>query len=534
MGQSLHVDLDRMRALAPDLLSIADAARDRLKQLKSTLADKGECWGNDEPGRIFGDSYEPEATEGVAGFERLVDRMHRLGQNVGGTADVFDVQDQDLGRSLPDADLTRFDSPGQVVFGGDQPVGQPGKQPESQQPEPIPSALARGAVPQDIGPTPPDPTGTPNFPYQAQYPADQPNGYLHAPDQPEYADLDRLDSPGLRDPQLPQDVPDSVPPPIAGNSSPPAAAATPWSGKPDRLWTAANKTADTPWSKPGTPWARNPLNTPPPKNGSSALPPGQVFPPRRPQPVAPKATQPRRTTKPRDSKRDRALAKRSRAQSVPAAAAKARELAARHGLWVAGFDTPGVAESLVDEIAAAVGDMFGKYPFLTLDGIEIVDLAGVVSQVRHDPATVIALDRTAVIQPATLSEIVCAATHSGHMVAESETRPLYSVMIGCFGRVMAAQAGPRAWQQVQRTLITEYHRINGPWGYDDSLAGVLEGYRGWRAELTGSFPRGRFESRAALAAAFAEVELRAQQAGGPAKALHRLVVAIARERSKAR
>jgi hypothetical protein len=209
---------------------------------------------------------------------------------------------------------------------------------------------------------------------------------------------------------------------------------------------------------------------------------------------------------------------------------------------MAGFDTSGIQESTAREMAAAVDDILGKYPFVELAGIEVSELpGGAASLVVRKPnpddtgtAPWIVLDRAAVSNPELLVEKVRAATQSGDLVDRSEERPMYSIMIGHLGWIFEEAAGPRPRQLAERMLITEYRRVSGPWDGTVTLAHIVGGYRRWRAQLSGgSFSHGRFQPRAALVAGFSEVELFGENACGPAKALHRLVVEDVRGRSDA-
>jgi hypothetical protein len=112
---------------------------------------------------------------------------------------------------------------------------------------------------------------------------------------------------------------------------------------------------------------------------------------------------------------------------------------------------------------------------------------------------------------------------------------MYSTIVGDLGRIMAEQAGRPVWRMAQRSLITEYRRIDGPWGSGETVASIVGSFRRWRDQLGGnSIVDGRFQPRAALVAAFAEVELRGEDACGPARVLHRLLVEGARGRSTPR
>ncbi|WP_433711067.1 hypothetical protein ACQP2U_33120 [Nocardia sp. CA-084685] len=126
---------------------------------------------------------------------------------------------------------------------------------------------------------------------------------------------------------------------------------------------------------------------------------------------------------------------------------------------------------------------------------------------------------------------------------------MYSTVVRELGQILEKAAGPCIRQLAQRAPITEYHRVSGPWARNNILAGVVRGYRKWCAQLSGrSFIGNRFEARivggyrrwrdqlggnsivdgrfrphAALVAAFAEVELRGDDACDPKRLLYRLL-----------
>ncbi|MFX0579045.1 hypothetical protein [Nocardia nepalensis] len=553
MAQSLRVDTDTLRALIPELDAITDTAQTELTSLKAAIDRQGECWGDDEPGKVFGESYAPAAKKGVAGFQNLVDNLRAMSRGIADTANTFHNNDHEIGSHIRDL------APSPALGSSpDRPISSPPTTPRypqspiGAQPNPNPTTAAdpsaahttASPVPgtsspdaAGTGPISPDAAGTgPISPTRPDY---QPNGNPAVSGRPE--SVDGSPSPSAATPEA-QSTPDSPAQPPVVAPTMPSATATPAATEPT---SAAPKSTDTPWSKPtgdaaaprnmsGTPWSRG-LGTPPP---------GQVFRPRRtsPQPGVAKPAAPSREAKSRKPKREPAKAGRISARTDPGALTAAQALAARHGLQIAGFDAPGIAAHQVHEMAAAVDDILGKYPFLEVGGIEITELGdGEVSRSAWDrsdsaadDAPWILFDRTVMANPVLLDEKFRAATRSGEAIPESGKRPMYSTVVTELGRIMAAAAGPLPRRQAQRALITEYRRISGPWDRTNTLAGVVDGYRGWRGELSGRcFSHGRFDPGAAVVEAFTEVELRGPDACGAAKVLHRLVVENARGQSSA-
>lgn len=225
---------------------------------------------------------------------------------------------------------------------------------------------------------------------------------------------------------------------------------------------------------------------------------------------------------------------------------------------------PRVSRNTAREIAAAVDNILRQYPFLDLCGIEMADLDGTVSRVVRDrpvddarTAAWIVLDRISTAN-STVAETIRTATEFRQPAADSsDERPMHSTVVRELGQILEKAAGPRIRQLAQRAQITEYHRVSGPWDRNNTLAGVVRGYRKWCAQLSGrSFLGNRFQARimggyrwwrdwlggnsiadgwfrphAALAAAFAEMELRGDDPCGPARVLYRLLIEGARGRS---
>ncbi|MFI9415039.1 hypothetical protein [Nocardia gamkensis] len=574
MGRSLRVDTDLLRALTPELGAIADVAQEELARLKQSLAAEGKCWGDDEPGRIFGDSYEPAADKGITGFENLVHNLRGMSGSVADAGNVLEDQDQNIGSRLRDQDPFASRPVGGAPF--DQPQW---RSPAPYHPVSAPNAAEPNAAPDSPAPTPPydstapaynptaaanDPTAAPGTEQPGYQPTADPTvpgaspgeyGPIGGPDSPEQEPLpnstptpsvpDRATqtargaAPAARTPASPATAtpPATGSPPAAATPKPGAPQPGPVQRTPEGRWT--RPPTDSPWMRnaPGTPWSRNAGNPSP----------GQAYPPRRKGP-GPDAAQSGKTGK--DARRRKpkptpAEAKRSRIRTDPDAVAAAQELAARHGLRIAGFDTSGISRRTVDEIAAAVDGILGKHPYIELAGIEITDLpGGAVSRVTsaraaqeaEGPVTGerILLDRVTAASQALLEEKVETAIRSGERVAGSGERPMYSTIVHDLGRILEAGAGPRVRQSAHRSLLMEYQRISGPWDRGDTLAAIVRGYRQWRAQLIRAcFCGDRFDPRAAVVEGFTEVELRGEGACGPAKVLHRLVVEHARGRSSA-
>ncbi|MFE7800919.1 hypothetical protein [Nocardia sp. NPDC057440] len=197
----------------------------------------------------------------------------------------------------------------------------------------------------------------------------------------------------------------------------------------------------------------------------------------------------------------------------------AREMAAKHDLEIIGFDTAGISEPTIREIAVAVDDMLAKYP-IPLRGIEIAETHdGAPSRlVREEvpegeqpeaPATWIVLDRAAVANPIRAAGAVASATRKRADRHDYDERPVYVTIVREFGRALDTAGNFRARQEAQRRLITE------------SLRGGA------------GFGHGLLDPGTALIEGFTEVVLRGDRAGGVATALHGALVKMAQAVSAA-
>ncbi|UAK34020.1 hypothetical protein K8O92_09050 [Nocardia asteroides] len=563
MAQSLRVDADLLRALTPELAAIAETAQQELARLKERLASEGKCWGQDEPGRVFGDSYEPAAEKGITGFENLVHNLRGMSSSVADAGHNLQDQDQNFGSQLREQDP--FSSVPVISPSYDQPLWQS----PATQPVVAPDVIGQDSAPRTAAPgRTPDPDAVqtsnqsgsqpgsnpvmPEQPYPGEY------GPNNSPDQqpssnstptPSFPDRPTQSAPNPAPSARTPTAPTASAPPAAARpaatpppANPPAATATPKPGAPDQA--AVRRPPENRWSRPpaDSPWLRNTPGTPWSRGGST---PGQVPPPHRrgPQSDAARPAKSGKEGKQRKPKPTSTRAKRSRVRTDPDAVAAADALAARRKLRIAGFGTSGVAKPTVEEIAAAVDTILGKYPFVQPAGIEITDLPdSAVSRVVWDreivegeepvPGGWILLDRVAAASPVLLAEKVGAAIRSGERVAGSEDRPMYATVVRDLGRILEAGAGPHVRQSAHRSLVMEYRRISGPWDRGDTLAEVVRGYRQWRAQLIRAcFPDGLFDPLTAVVEAFTEVELRGDNACAPAKVLHRLLIEHARGRS---
>lgn len=215
------------------------------------------------------------------------------------------------------------------------------------------------------------------------------------------------------------------------------------------------------------------------------------------------------------------VAARAIKPSEPEAMRIVQEMAARYGLTIVGFESAGLDARTAQDIADAVDIVLIRHRTV-LRGIEISEAASSPASVenRGEAAAPVApwivLARNAVADPQ------LPAGSDGHA-----GRSMYTTVLRALGSAFDLMGGFRARHEAQRTLIAEYLRLNGTQG--QTLGQVVGGYKRWRAQLGGAcFDRGVFVPGNALAEAFIEVESERNAASGPAKVLHRMLVAMAR------
>ncbi|MEV6341024.1 WXG100 family type VII secretion target [Nocardia vinacea] len=544
MAESLRVDLDAMRAASSELDQAADEVARMVADLKADLAREGEFWGDDEPGKMIAESYVPGADRAMEGMENLVAAVRSMQSQLASAADTYSQQDLSGAQQINNADPTTVSAdPGLSGSGGYQsPISTPTAG-TTEQP------VSQGSTPVNLDPATTDRQNADDSAAQnnagqaqsAQSPSAQSSGGQS--DTPtDNSDSAQDGNGGTDASQTPADNSDS-----AGDTAGPGSTTT----NPAASNAAANPTATSgaranpvsakgagsaarTGSAAGTPWSGNPANTPwskSPATSSPTSPPSNGAPPRisPPRPGGRPGADKDAADKGKQRRPAPQRAVPQRAETDNEAMRIAREMAARHNLEIRGFETAGIHETTVREMAAALDAVLSRYT-LPLYGIEITDLSGAPVRVENrntatesdDPAPWIVLDRTAAANSHLPGVTAPRSPNSGR-----PERAMYATTVRGLGGAMDIAGGFRARTEAQRTLITEYLRVRGAKG--DTLARVVSGYKRWRGGLSDNcFHNGVFAPAAALAEAFAAVELDGEAASGPAKALHRLLVQMAR------
>lgn len=525
MDQSLYVDPYELRNTADKLRALAAETTRMVSELKAGLADEGECWGDDEPGKAIGESYVPALDNNMQGFENLIQNIEAMSSNLRATADNFETQDRDAGNDV------RNPSPGSTYptypdLGYPPPNNPSGQTTDPDRTSPgVPPAQQYSKPPGSASPATAG-TGTSAQQPARQQPANSPAGPGgDSGSSPRNADPNSpgSDEAGDNQQQTPSQQATSGP----GSPAAQPSASVPSTGT-DRRARAGTTSAPSTRSpgdpnasgpatpgKSGLPWSKKPGTGTPPEQQS----PPRVSPPRRP--TAPKA--------PPEPKQRKAEAPKPLPRPVTADEAMRIliAMADRHNLRIAGFETSGISTQTAREIAEAVDTVLAKYA-LPLHGIAVEDSDDAPSRVENRaqaaaPEPWIVLDRRAVADPGVLS----GRDRTSAQPVEDERRPMHMTLLRELGSVVDLVGGFRARQTAQRALITEYLRVTGAEGR--RLRQVTDGYRHWRDQLTDySFRNGVLDRGRALSDGFATVVQGGAEAPGPAKVLHRLLLTMAR------
>lgn len=106
MGDTFSLDPDQFAAQAPVFHSAGSELAAALERLRSAITTEGKCWGNDEPGRQFANTYQPDATRMVQNLDSLARMLQQTGSSVEQTAEQIGNHDLDLGRYVGNSGAT--------------------------------------------------------------------------------------------------------------------------------------------------------------------------------------------------------------------------------------------------------------------------------------------------------------------------------------------------------------------------------------------------------------------------------------------
>ncbi|MFG1792755.1 hypothetical protein [Nocardia sp. NPDC049149] len=538
----LWIDPDGLRANGAEFNDLGEQAAQTFEELREALAREGRCWGDDEPGKAFEQNYLPDAERGLDALQQLATALQTFGQQLSAAADSFEAQDALGGEIINNAAAPGTDNTPVSQL----PDGQWAAAPLTNI-APAVDNTSTSLAPQraDTQPSQSVPNDQRTLSSPAADPATaNPTAAPISSRQPGRAnDAKPGADPGVthRSP-APTTAPSTVTaagPPAARNTAPantfaPRTTQAPTSPRPLNPGT----TAATPWQAgarptisaamdrrpPNTPWSNGSYGGAPPwlRPGGRAIEPGAADRAktgnRRPTVTAP-ATTP--------------WLARSAQECHPLV----RDLVDRHRLTSAGFDAPGLDETVLREFVTAVDTVLTDYPVLELRRVTLDQLAPSevvraqrqrTDDARRPFAWSITLNRDLATEPRRIADIVSADMRSGSTVPGAAERPVYAMTLRELGAALDVSGNRLARRMAQRGLIAEY--LHGNTDYRrTTLGAVVHGYKRWRDQLCGhSFDRGRFDPPKALAWAFTDVVANGPRATEPAEVLHGLVVDAAR------
>ncbi|MBF6189980.1 hypothetical protein U3653_06360 [Nocardia sp. CDC186] len=210
-----------------------------------------------------------------------------------------------------------------------------------------------------------------------------------------------------------------------------------------------------------------------------------------------------------DSARRPAVSEQTDAPDPFEALRIAREMSARHGVEVVGFDTANVDLQVIREIASAIDELLTKYP-MPLRGVELTADTEPRPRPERDPTAAQSADAPIwlLLDHAALSPPRSAPVETRRIFRRRgpAERPVYTAVVREFAGALDVAGAFRARQEALRTLINESLRGGG------GGLGLLDPGR-------------------ALIDGFTEVVLRGERASATAKELHGALVKMARVES---
>lgn len=515
VGEPFYVDLDALRAGAPEHERIAADVAATVRDLRNALSTEGAPWGSDDAGRAFAESYLPEHQQTMADLDTLVATLRQSGSDLRQLANNFEDIDLLGKRWISHADNETQNGTVPTTVGNGTAAHPIYDNVATRRTAPQPSATATAP-----GGTPPIREAPTSAIRPVSHPTD--NSAPTSASSPQQPDQTAGNQPNLDQPNLDQPHANVAGPPTAGvqpvpqasvgpigpaassrTAAPafgrPAAASAPWS----KAWAAA---APTPWSRP---------TMRPPRVGAPD--PGrQEMPPRVPgRPSSAQATG-------KDKEPERKTTQLNSGESL--AARLARELAEQHDVQAFGFDTPDVPDVVLTEIVAAVDDVLPRYPQINLHAIGIDELTdGELTRLEWDSA----LHSARIVLAVHVATNRDQFEHTDSAPPGYGQRPIYSAIVRELGAALDAAGDFRAHSTAQRELITAYLPQHDR-EHRGSVNRVVSGFRTWRSQLSGrSFSHGLLDPAKALADAFTDVVLNATRATPPAQVLHALLVRTA-------
>ncbi|MBO0856184.1 MAG: hypothetical protein J2P18_20735, partial [Nocardia sp.] len=346
----LRVDPAELAALGQQLLALADRAAQLHEKAQSIVHTAGPCWGDDEPGRQFADTYLPDAGAISGKASQFVQALRVYGNNVTATARNLSDQDRIGGAAV------NPQTPKQVSVAlpaGSTPSASaryPGNGADSASPGTVsaPGSNAPAAPASATSVAQPNRAGAPN---QATAP-----NRTASPEQA--GDSDPAPRQSASAPRSPDET-------MPGSSSAKDPAATrPQSTSSPRTSAEPSRTSPSLTAE-----SARPADAGAPTGPDGAQRTGQLAKASGSQPDSdsdhanPRPAPPRQRKQDEAKQQPKAPGKASQEQAERPKSRAAEELAKHYGVRLAGLDLPGADESALAELDAALESFLRRYPF---------------------------------------------------------------------------------------------------------------------------------------------------------------------------
>ncbi|MCX4094941.1 hypothetical protein [Nocardia sp. alder85J] len=544
MGEQFSADLDVLRDQALGFDRVGAEVAASVQRLLTSLSAAGAPWGDDDGGKAFAASYLPEFQQVRTDLNTLAQIAQQTGADLRRLADNFENQDL-VNRQTIGSQAT---TPRQILRSPS------GAVPNSAGNSPVTTTSAPpAAISTPTSET--NPTQTPGTGYRGTAMGGQQNASSAADPA---AGASGSTAPGTGGPgsgqpgsEQPGSGPDSTSPQAGadGADTGPTDSEAAAGIDPGGVTSAADRPAPgTSATEPVSRTPRSATRADATAGGSAA---GNAPEHEQRSPGSSPRGPGRSAARPagRSDRPERQVSQSSSARPGESLAARlARELAERHGVDAFGFETPGVADDVLIELAAAVDDVLSRYPAISLAAVGIDDLpdgentrlhwdsespadpadlrARVFADTPAQPATPgpaparLTVATHAATDPERLREETAIAERAGLLAPGCARRPVYSSIVRELGTALDLAGGFRARTTASRQLLTACLPGLSP-ADRESLRRTVSGFREWRSQLRGrSFPNGRFDPATALPEAFTDVVLNGPLAAPPAVVLH--------------
>lgn len=96
----LQVMPDELRSACAGYDTLGDTLESALSTLQGALGAEGSCWGGDEPGQTFAETYSPNATAATDALGQLAQALRGIRTTLDAAAAQFESTQQGLTDAL--------------------------------------------------------------------------------------------------------------------------------------------------------------------------------------------------------------------------------------------------------------------------------------------------------------------------------------------------------------------------------------------------------------------------------------------------